>query len=51
MPSGLFAEAPHLKHISPKQKKKKRMKHNNNFDFEDDMVVSSTTSLHRWNDY
>ena len=53
MPSGLFAEAPHLKHISPKQKtkKKKRMKHKNSFDFEDDMVVSSTTSPHRWNDY
>ena len=53
MPSGLFAEAPHLKHISPKQKmkKKKRIKHKNSFDFEDDMVVSSTTSPHRWNDY
>ena len=53
MPTGLFAEAPHLKHISPKQKtkKKKRMKHKNSFDFEDDMVVSSTTSPHKWNDY
>ena len=52
-PSGLFAEAPHLKYISPKQKtkKKKRMKHKNSFDFEDNMVVSSTTSPHKWNDY
>ena len=51
--SGLFAEAPHLKHISPKQKtkKRKRMKHKNSFGFEDDMVVSSTTSPHKWNDY
>ena len=51
--SGLFAEAPHLKHISPKQKtkKKKRMKHKNSFDFEDDMVVTSTTSPRKWNDY
>ena len=52
-PSGLFAEAPHLKHISPKHKtkKRKRTKHKNSFDFEDDMVVSSTTSPHKWNDY
>lgn len=51
--SGLFAEAYHL---SPKQKKKrkkynKKTKHRQSFDTDDDMVVTSTTSPHRWNDY